>query len=46
MTLNVVFSLADRIAVLHYGVILACGAPEEIRRDQRVKDAYLGEEES
>ena len=44
--MNVVFSLADRIAVLHYGVILACGAPEEIRCDQRVKDAYLGEEES
>ncbi|MBI5521916.1 MAG: ABC transporter ATP-binding protein [Desulfarculus sp.] len=44
--MNVVFSLADRIAVLHYGVILACGAPEDIRRDQRVKDAYLGEEES
>lgn len=44
--MNVVFSLADRIAVLHYGVILASGAPEEIRRDQRVKDAYLGEEES
>lgn len=44
--MNVVFSLADRIAVLHYGVILACGQPEEIRCDQRVKDAYLGEEES
>jgi branched-chain amino acid transport system ATP-binding protein len=44
--MNVVFSLADRIAVLHYGVILAAGPPEEIRRDQRVKDAYLGEEES
>ncbi|MFH1059170.1 MAG: ABC transporter ATP-binding protein [Pseudomonadota bacterium] len=44
--MNVVFSLADRIAVLHYGVILACGAPDEIRCDQRVKDAYLGEEDS
>jgi branched-chain amino acid transport system ATP-binding protein len=44
--MNVVFSLADRIAVLHYGVILACGAPDDIRCDQRVKDAYLGEEES
>lgn len=43
--MNVVFSLADRISVLHYGVILACGHPEEIRNDQRVKDAYLGEEE-
>ena len=44
--MNVVFSLADRISVLHYGVMLACGTPEEIRADQRVKDAYLGEEEA
>ncbi len=44
--MNVVFSLADRISVLHYGVILACGRPEEIRGDQRVKDAYLGEDET
>lgn len=42
--MNVIFTLADRISVLHYGVILACGTPEEIRSDQRVKDAYLGEE--
>lgn len=41
--MNVVFSLADTISVLHYGVILASGEPEEIRNDQRVKDAYLGE---
>jgi branched-chain amino acid transport system ATP-binding protein len=44
--MNVVFTLADRISVLHYGIILACGDPEEIRCDQKVKDAYLGEEES
>ncbi|MBU4606632.1 MAG: ABC transporter ATP-binding protein [Proteobacteria bacterium] len=44
--MNVVFSLADRSSVLHYGVMLACGTPEEIRADQRVKDAYLGEEEA
>jgi branched-chain amino acid transport system ATP-binding protein len=44
--MNVVFTLADRISVLHYGIILACGAPEEIRCDQKVKDAYLGEDES
>jgi len=41
--MNVVFSLADRISVLYYGGILACGTPQEIRSDQRVKDAYLGE---
>lgn len=41
--MDVIFSLADRITVLHYGQILATGAPEEIRENQEVKDAYLGE---
>jgi branched-chain amino acid transport system ATP-binding protein len=41
--MDVVFSLADRITVLHYGRILATGAPDEIRRNQEVKDAYLGD---
>ncbi len=41
--MEVVFSLADAISVLHYGTILVTAAPEEIRNDQRVKDAYLGE---
>lgn len=42
--MDVVFSLADTISVLHYGSILVSGTPEQIRQDQRVKDAYLGEE--
>ncbi len=41
--MDVVFSLADRITVLHYGQILASGPPAEIRDNQEVKDAYLGE---
>ena len=41
--MDVVFSLADRITVLHHGEILATGAPGEIRQNQAVKDAYLGE---
>ncbi len=41
--MDVVFSLADRITVLHYGQILATGPPGEIRQNQAVKDAYLGE---
>jgi branched-chain amino acid transport system ATP-binding protein len=41
--MDVVFSLADRITVLHYGKILATGAPNDIRYNQDVKDAYLGD---
>ncbi len=43
--MDVVFSLADRITVLHLGTILASGPPGEIRENQSVKDAYLGEME-
>lgn len=43
--MNVIFSLADTISVLHHGTILASDTPEAIRDDQRVKDAYLGEDE-
>jgi branched-chain amino acid transport system ATP-binding protein len=41
--MDVVFSLADRITVLHRGQILAVGTPQEIRHNQEVKDAYLGD---
>ena len=41
--MDVVFSVADRITVLHHGEILATGLPAEIRANQAVKDAYLGE---
>jgi branched-chain amino acid transport system ATP-binding protein len=40
--MSVVFGLADRIAVLVYGEIIACDTPENIRADARVQEAYLG----
>ena len=43
--MDVVFSLADRITVLHHGTILATGEPCDIRDNHAVKDAYLGEME-
>jgi len=43
--MDVVFSLADRITVLHHGAVLAKGAPEVIRNNRDVKEAYLGHEE-
>ncbi len=39
---GVVFDLADRISVLVYGEIIATGAPEEVRGDPKVQEAYLG----
>jgi branched-chain amino acid transport system ATP-binding protein len=40
--MHVVFSLADKITVLAGGRIIAEGAPDEVRGDQRVQEAYLG----
>jgi branched-chain amino acid transport system ATP-binding protein len=41
--MNVVFSIASRILMLHQGELLADGTPEEIRQDERVQTAYLGD---
>jgi branched-chain amino acid transport system ATP-binding protein len=40
--MDVVFTLADRITVLHYGEVLAEGTADEVRADPRVYDVYLG----
>ncbi len=42
--MDAVFALADRVTVLVYGKAIATGAPEEIRADRHVLQAYLGEE--
>ena len=40
--MGVVFGLADRIAVLVYGEVIAFDTPERVRADPRVQEAYLG----
>jgi branched-chain amino acid transport system ATP-binding protein len=42
--MDAVFALADRISVLVYGRVIASGAPPEIRQNEEVKRAYLGEQ--
>ena len=41
--MDAVFALADRISVLVYGKIIASGTVVEIRSNQLVKEAYLGD---
>ena len=43
--MEAVFALADRITVLVYGRAIASGAPDDIRANAAVREAYLGEAE-
>jgi branched-chain amino acid transport system ATP-binding protein len=43
--MEAVFALADRITVLVYGRVIATGAPEAIRANPEVRQAYLGDSE-
>ena len=40
--MGVVFGLADRIAVVVYGEVIAFDTPDAVRANQRVQEAYLG----
>jgi branched-chain amino acid transport system ATP-binding protein len=40
--MEVVFAIAEKIAVLHQGRVLAEGRPEEVRGDPEVRRVYLG----
>jgi branched-chain amino acid transport system ATP-binding protein len=44
--MEAVFALADRITVLVYGRVIASGAPDAIRANAEVRQAYLGEQEA
>jgi ribose transport system ATP-binding protein len=40
--MNLVLNLCDRVHVLDFGALIASGAPEVVRADPKVAEAYLG----
>lgn len=43
--MDFVFEVAERINVLYYGGLLASGRPDEIRRNPKVREIYMGDGE-
>lgn len=43
--MDVVFSLADMVTVLVYGENIATATPDEVRQNEQVRSAYLGEKD-
>jgi branched-chain amino acid transport system ATP-binding protein len=41
--IDVVISISNTITVLHQGQVIAEGSPDDIQRNQRVQEAYLGD---
>lgn len=42
--MEVILQVADRLAVMHHGALLACDTPDAVMANPVVQEAYLGEE--
>ena len=43
--MEVVMTISDKVSVMHQGAIIAEGKPEEIQKNDQVREAYLGKED-
>jgi len=43
--MEVVMTISDKISVMHQGAIIAEGNPDEIQKNDQVREAYLGKED-
>jgi branched-chain amino acid transport system ATP-binding protein len=41
--MDVILTLADRVAVMHHGALIACDTPAKVMADETVQSTYLGE---
>jgi branched-chain amino acid transport system ATP-binding protein len=41
--MDIVFSLSERVIVLHRGLVLGDGRPDEIKQNKQVREVYLGD---
>ncbi|HEX5565358.1 MAG TPA: ABC transporter ATP-binding protein [Streptomyces sp.] len=42
--MDILLGLADRVAVMHHGTLLAVGTPDAVMADPAVQEAYVGED--
>ncbi len=40
--MDVTFGIAEKVMVLHYGTVVAFGAPEEVKANPQVQEIYMG----
>jgi len=44
--MDLIFGIADQILVLHYGQVLCSGAPNDVQCNAKVREIYMGVEDS
>ena len=42
--MDVIFDIAEKVMVLHFGKVLAFGHPEEVKGNPQVQEIYMGAE--